>query len=218
VKELEATQFRGEPFWIAYRAPSGDEASQWMYAALGPRVERPQLEHRYVSAVDPAAGAFTRFDEPRFGDETLLELATAAMPDVPIQDAVWLHEYDAHYYDLRNGKSLPVLRVRYADEAQTWLYVDPARGMIVQRTDDTRRLRRWLYQGLHSLDFPFLYFKRPLWDIVVIVLSIAGTVLSATTLVPAWRRLRRLAVGRLSRRPRTVLPRMPSEAYRATLE
>ena len=52
------------------------------------------------------------------------------------------------------------------------------------RTDDTRRLLRWLYQGLHSLDFPFLYFERPLWDIVVIVLSIGGTVVSATTLVP----------------------------------
>jgi hypothetical protein len=84
-----------------------------------------------------------------------------------------------------------VLRVRYADANQTWLYVDPARGAIVQRTDDTRRLRRWLYQGLHSLDFPSLYYKRPLWDIVVIVLSIGGLALSATTLVPAWRRLRR---------------------------
>ena len=62
-------------------------------------------------------------------------------------------------------------------------------------TDDTRRLRRWLYQGLHSLDFPVLYYKRPLWDIVVIVLSIGGLALSATTLVPAWRRLRRHASG-----------------------
>jgi hypothetical protein len=50
------------------------------------------------------------------------------------------------------------------------------------------RLRRWLYQGFHSLDFPFLYYKRPLWDIVVIALSIGGTVLSLTTMLPAWRR------------------------------
>jgi hypothetical protein len=38
---------------------------------------------------------------------------------------------------------------------------------------------------LHSLDFPFLYFQRPLWDIVVVGLSIGGTVLSVTTIVPA---------------------------------
>ena len=79
--------------------------------------------------------------------------------------------------------------------------MDPARGGIALRTDDTRRRRRWLYQGLHSLDFPFLYYERPLWDAVVIVLSIGGTVVSATTLLPTWRRLRR-HVGRLGRKRR----------------
>ena len=61
----------------------------------------------------------------------------------------------------------------------------------MQRSGKVSRLRRWLYQGFHSLDFPFLYFHRPLWDIVVILLSIGGTVLSFTTMLPAWRRLKR---------------------------
>jgi hypothetical protein len=52
-------------------------------------------------------------------------------------------------------------------------------------------VNRWLYHGLHSLDFPFLYNRRPLWDIVVMVLSLGGLALSTTTMVPAWRRLRR---------------------------
>lgn len=39
------------------------------------------------------------------------------------------------------------------------------------------------------LDFPFLYHKRPLWDIVVIGLSIGGMALTVTTLVTMWRRL-----------------------------
>jgi hypothetical protein len=195
LKELEVTQFRGEPYWLGYRAPSTEEAVQWMHAGLLPRAQRPRLEHRYVSAVKPEAGTFVRFDEPRFGEGSMLELARAAMPDVPVENATWLNEYDAHYYDLRGARTLPVLRVQYADANRTWLYVDPARGAIVQRTDDTRRLRRWLYQGLHSLDFPALYYKRPLWDIVVIALSIGGLALSATTLLPAWRRLRRHARG-----------------------
>jgi hypothetical protein len=63
------------------------------------------------------------------------------------------------------------------------------------------RLRRWLYQGFHSLDFPFLYFHRPLWDIVVIVLSIGGTVLSFTTMLPAWRRLKRHGRALAASRP-----------------
>jgi hypothetical protein len=84
-----------------------------------------------------------------------------------------------------------VLRVRYADANETWLDLDPERGGIVQRSGKVSRLRRWLYQGFHSLDFPFLYYKRPLWDIVVILLSIGGTVLSFSTMLPALRRLRR---------------------------
>ena len=73
----------------------------------------------------PEQGTFARFDEQRFGEGTMLELARAAMPDVPVEDASWLSEYDAHYYDLRGARPLPVLRVQYADANRTWLYVDP---------------------------------------------------------------------------------------------
>ena len=53
------------------------------------------------------------------------------------------------------------------------------------------RLERWLYHGLHSLDFPFLYYQRPLWDVVLIALSIGGIVSTVTIALPAWRRIRR---------------------------
>jgi hypothetical protein len=185
-KELESMQFRGEPFWIARRAPTEEQAVLWMHEGLLPRAPRPRLEHRYVSVVHPERGAVTSF-----GREAMPEIAKAAMPGVPMQDAAWLQEYDGYYYDPRGSRPLPVLRVRYADEYATWLYLDPEQGGIVQRSTSVSRVRRWLYQGLHSLDFPFLYFHRPLWDIVVIVLSIGGTVLSFTTMLPAWRRLKR---------------------------
>jgi len=188
LKELETMQFRGEPFWAAYRSPSVEDARRWMNIGLLPRASRPRLEQRYVSVLRPERGAITIFDR-----EEMIKVAQAAMPGVRVQDAVWLQEYDGYYYDTRGSRSLPVLRVRYADEHGTWLYLDPARGGIALRSVKVSRLRRWLYQGFHSLDFPFLYFQRPLWDIVVIVLSIGGAALSVTTLLPTWRRLRRHA-------------------------
>ena len=55
-------------------------------------------------------------------------------------------------------------------------------------------MSRWLYRGLHSLDFPWLYKYRPLWDIVVITLMLGGTALCMTSLVLTWRVVvRRLA-------------------------
>ena len=103
----------------------------------------------------------------------------------------WLDQYDAYYYDRNRRLSLPVLRVRYNDPQRTWLYFDPKRGAIARKEERLTRLNRWLYHGFHSLDFPFLYYRRPLWDVVVIALSLGGLVLSATTLTASWRRLRR---------------------------
>lgn len=191
-KELAVMEFKGEPFWVATHPPSIDEADRWMHYGLIPRAPLPRLEQRYVSARRPEEGSFARFP-----DDAMIEIAQAAMPGVQVNDAEWLQEYDGYYYDARGSRSLPVLRVRFDDEHGTWMYLDPARGGIVQQSVPITRLRRWLYQGFHSLDFPVLYYKRPLWDIVVIVLSIGGTALSVTTLLPAWRRLRRR--GRLLR-------------------
>jgi hypothetical protein len=102
-----------------------------------------------------------------------------------------LSEYDAYYYDRWNARPLPVLRVQHEDPDGTWLYVDPQHGQIALRHTRLSRLNRWLYNGLHSLDFPFLYNRRPAWDIVLIVLSAGGIALTMTTMAPAWRRLRR---------------------------
>jgi len=57
------------------------------------------------------------------------------------------------------------------------------------------RLNRWLYHGLHSLDPAWLRSRRPLWDVLVVGLSLGGIVGVAASLVPAWRRIRRACCG-----------------------
>jgi hypothetical protein len=53
-------------------------------------------------------------------------------------------------------------------------------------------VERWLFNGLHSLDFRFWYDKRPLWDIGMIVLSLGALAASAIGLVFGFRRLFRI--------------------------
>jgi hypothetical protein len=98
--------------------------------------------------------------------------------------------------------------VRYADARRTWLYLDPQHGAIALRLERASRWNRWLYHGFHSLDFPFLYYKRPLWDIVVALLSAGGVALSVTSASPALRRLRRHA-----RRWRRAPQRAPAGSH-----
>lgn len=157
-------------------------------------VEIVRFRGKYYAS---AGAGIVSFDAPQFGAQDQLPadqvfgVAAIAMHGVPIEGVSWLDDYDAYYYDRDRRLTLPVLRVRYHDPQRTWLYFDPRRGTIARKEERLTRVNRWLYHGLHSLDFPFLYSRRPLWDVVVIVLSLGGLVLSATTLSASWRRLRR---------------------------
>jgi hypothetical protein len=161
-------------------------------------LEITRFRGRYYAA---ARAGIVSFDEPQFGareqlaPDLIVGAANIAMAGVPIDGVSWLDDYDAYYYDRDRHLTLPVLRVRYADPQRTWLYFDPRHGTIARKEERLTRLNRWLYHGFHSLDFPFLYYRRPLWDVVVIALSAGGIVLSVTTLTASWRRVRRKVSG-----------------------
>jgi hypothetical protein len=191
-KELELLQFGSEPYLISYRPPTPDTVDHWSSrSGMDFITPTPDGDPVLVSPRQPDR-AFARFDE-----ETMMRVARKAMPDAAIRDAVWLSEYDDYYYKTvasfdsglpRMAKPLPVLRVRYADAADTWLYLTAAPGQIY-KAERSDRANRWGYYGLHGLDFAFLYRNRPLWDIVAIVLLVGVGVSSITSVVPAFRRL-----------------------------
>ena len=168
LREIEVVQFRGQPYLAGYEI----------------RSEAPRL----VPAREPGSGVV---DAVPAAD--LVDAASEAMPGVGIREMVTLDAYDAYYYERNGSAPLPVMRVAYADSRQTTLYVDPRRGVILRKEERLTRLNRWLYHGLHSLDFPLLYERRPLWDVLMIVLSLGGLALAATTLWPGWQRLARHA-------------------------
>src|SRR5882672_5160411 len=213
VKELEAVRFDGEQYWLAYRPPTADEARAWKsFGVLDFLVPSLKQEHRFVSAWNPAAGAFERFP-----DDAMLAAAEHAMPNVPVVESKWLHDFDDYYYDtvasfdlgtMKTVKTLPVLRVKYADAAGTWLYLTPSHGQVM-KSESLDRANRWGYYGLHGLDFAFLLHRRPLWDVVAVALLLGVAVVSTTTLVPMLRRLKRHALRLHQRVTRSRLAPAP---------
>jgi hypothetical protein len=123
--------------------------------------------------------------------EAMLDAARAAGGGAVMEEAVWMEAYDAYYYDRAGRLPLPVLRATYRDPQRTWLYLDPSRGAIARKEERLSRVNRWLYHGFHSLDFPWLYYRRPLWDVVMWVLSLGGLLLAATSATAGWRRLKK---------------------------
>jgi hypothetical protein len=98
---------------------------------------------------------------------------------------------DDAYAHLREG-DLPAsaLRVILNDDAQTWIHIDASSGAILGVMDRSRRTYRWLFNGLHSFDFPALAPHRPLWDAVILLALLAGLTFTATAVVIGVKRTR----------------------------
>jgi len=182
-KELELVQVMGTPFYAAYARAGVSGRPHQDAARYAPEDQRPQ--RAFVSA----GGGAPRVREG-FTQDELLEAARAAMAGYEPAEVTWLTEHDAYYYDRTGGRRLPALRVKFNDPEETWLYLDATEGTIALAEVRGSRMERWLYQGLHSLDFPWLYGTPWAWYVAIVGLSLGGVALSVTSLVIAWRFLR----------------------------
>lgn len=103
-----------------------------------------------------------------------------------------LDDFDLYYYSHHDSlRPLPVLKLRFDNDDSSWVYIDVKSGEILAHKTRLKRVQRWLYNGLHSLDFNFLIGHRPAWDLVVIALCIFGFALAYTSVVIGWRRVAR---------------------------
>jgi len=124
--------------------------------------------------------------------------AAALLVPAPVKAVETLDAYDLYYYQraphtMTGGgdKPLPVVRIRFDDPHQTWVHLDPVTGAVIGRSDRARRTGRWLFAMLHSWDWLPLLDRRPLWDVLMVLLSAGGAALSLTGVVIGWKRLGR---------------------------
>ena len=180
VKEVGLLRIDGAPHYEVHLEGEGSGARRFEHLLLAADTLAPR-------AVSPAV-------------DTIVARLQATLPDVAVADAARLDAYDAYYYGRGADRPpLPVIRVRFADPLETWIYVDPADLRITGSVHRYSRLERWLFNGLHSLDFAFWYDRRPLWDIGLIALSLGGIASSGIGLWVGAGRVKR-AIWRRTRR------------------
>lgn len=159
-----------------------------------------------ASAPDAIRALDARTATPLAWDQARLAQAAAALlPAARVVESTLQTAPDAYWYSHHTVRRLPVVRVGFDDADRTWAYLDPATGQVLGRGDHSRRLYRWLFHAAHSYDFVVLTRHRPLWDIVVWLLSTVGLVVSLSGVVVGWRRLRR-ATHRAHASPLSPLP------------
>lgn len=164
IKELEYLRFAGQPYYLLWKS---EGTSTLVYAdEIEPPL--PQLEtNLYIQQVK------------------------TIQPEKEISAVEVLKDYDAYYYDKHQTKPLPVVKISLKDDRNTSYYINPKTTQVMSKYETKSRINRWLYHGLHSLDFPALYFKRPLWDVIVMILLLGGTSVTLTGLVLTYRWLKR---------------------------
>jgi uncharacterized membrane protein len=165
VKQLDFTSFAGEPMYLA-TLEGGD------------------------TRIIPLQGAPVTAVDPQRIIDVVTRAAGAGMVDTRV-----LTQYDRYYLDRRRQRPLPVILAQLHDAERTRYYIDPKTARVVGSYNSQAWVNRWLYNGLHSLNFPWLYNYRPLWDIVVITFMVGGTALCVTSLILAWRVLGRKVRG-----------------------
>jgi hypothetical protein len=124
-----------------------------------------------------------------FSVASILAELEATVTEASIREHTVLESYDDYYYSQNGAAPLPVLRVKFDDPAATWYYFDLMTSGTIAANHRLSRLQRWLFNGLHSLDFSFWYARRPLWDIGVILLSLGALATSAIGMYLGGKRL-----------------------------
>ena len=120
-----------------------------MYLAT---IGRRRLAYRPGSMARSSA----RFDE-RIADA----IVKKAVAEPGVAETRPAEQYDRYYLDRRGNLPLPVLLARLNDADGAGYYIDPRTARIVGSYNAADWSSRWLYHGLHSLDFPWLYNHRP---------------------------------------------------------
>ena len=105
------------------------------------------------------------------GKDAVMRAVRSAIGPHNLAELRMLEQYDAYYRDRHRQLPLPVIYARLTDTVGTRYYIDPRSATVVGQYSARGWVNRWWYNGLHSLDFPWLD-HRPLWDIVVIALML----------------------------------------------
>ena len=161
LRELRPIMVAGHPYWLGFDSASATRV-------VRADIEKPTIAEAIArSVIDSALVPIIR--------SPVVEIAELRAPD------------DYYFATSTYHRTFPVLRIRLADRDRTAFYIDPRRGEIAMKQVTRSRAERWLYTGLHDLEFRALSTRRPLWDIAIIALLLGGISLSVTSIVGAWR-------------------------------
>jgi PepSY-associated TM region len=188
---LEGGPGRGEGARLFGEAPKWSEVKQSLAAIKESPLANSMVELRTALfagklfwIASDSTGKEMRLDatgKPAPVTQAQLQDAAARVAgDAPILAQETITEEDAYYFSHHEEVVLPAYRVMLNDADRTTYYFDPNSLSLVRRIQATDRQRRWLFEGLHRIDFTAALRWRPVWDAVTILLLLGGIAVTGT--------------------------------------
>jgi hypothetical protein len=167
--------------WKLYRRERTGLATQLLFTSAGADEMRPPREFLEPREVGGFVDGFASGCKPPFvaGADDNYAIASV-MPGAPIYRSIC---------------------------GNVWFDIDGADGVVRERLDSSRRVYRWLYGALHTMDIPALTSRPALRGALIVILCGLGFLFSLTGVVIGWRRLA-LSVAALGR-TEDVTSKMP---------
>ena len=197
MSDEEASGYAGLALTDAVKAVSPDmikgllPASDVEVTALGGKAYLVARGAGGPPRVAQVSGSSTLPPTAAFTDDALFEAVRAAYPGRSVERPTPIPADDV-YANLRSSDGIGTdgMRIAVQDTANTAVYVNPVTGKVIEVMDTSRRAYRWLYFGLHTLDFPFLK-NDVIWQPLMLILLVGGFAFSITGITIGWKRLAR---------------------------
>jgi hypothetical protein len=188
-EDWETAAVTGSPDWNALPADQlqgiGSQTREAEWFAFGGRIyrrERTGLNAQRLAVADRLSDA--ALAEREF--LTLQEAEGVASRISPACGSAAIVDSEDPYASTPLMPNAPVFRVVCGSD---WFDIDGSNGAMLEKLDPSRRVYRWLFTALHTLDFPVLTARPALRTALVVALCGCGLVFSLTGVVLAWRRL-----------------------------
>ena len=177
-----------------------EELSQAELDSEAVRIKFVSVEGKMDALVYNRDGSALRYNPStwmpeKLNDSYFQRIGQNIRPEIQIEEQGWIDQEDAYFYSRRLTPPLPAYRVIYEDGERA--YFDRISGELLYLADNARQWNRWLFTGLHSLDFWSWIRAKPVWDIIVLLLlggvtagAITGTWLGCKRIYKDLRSLR----------------------------
>lgn len=117
-----------------------------------------------------------------------------AWPDNVVSESYLVPANDV-YGNLREGSlGEETLRLILDDADETWIHVNLTDGDLISVMDDSRRIYRWLFNGIHSLDLPGLVNHKFIWSLLMVLLMSVGLIFCITGIVLAFKKITKMVI------------------------